>query len=113
MKVPTVFRFMIKYITPLFIAIVFVGSLIKPAGDWPAAAASLLAGEGWPLAPDSVIGRVLHVGVDDYRWFSDEGYATSYLVQDLTRVFLLIVFALCGALVYKAWQLKTAPAKGR
>jgi NSS family neurotransmitter:Na+ symporter len=109
-KVPEFFRFIIKYVTPAFILIIFTGSMIKPAGDWSAAFASLFSGDGWPLAPDSVIGRVLHIGVDDYRWFNDAGYGTPYLVQDGTRLFLLAVFALCGYLVYKAWQLK--PGKG-
>jgi SNF family Na+-dependent transporter len=104
--VPEIFRFVIKYITPVFILIIFVGSLIKPAGDWSAAASSFAEGTGWPLAPDSVIGRVLHTGIDDYRWLTDEGRGTPYLIQDLTRVFLLLVFVGCGWLIYKAWELK-------
>lgn len=111
MHVPHVFRFIIKYVTPVFILMIFVGSLIKPPGDWSAAVRSLFSGNGWPLAPDSVIGRVLHVGTADYRWFNEQGYATPYLVQDLTRVLLFIVFVICGFLVYKAWQLKTVRAE--
>ena len=105
-KVPEIFRFVIKYITPAFILCIFVGSMIKPAGDWSAALSTLLSGGGWPLAPDSVIGRVLHTGVTDYRWFDDAGFGTPYLVQDLSRLLLLGVFTGCGYLVYRAWQLK-------
>ena len=106
MRVPPVFRFVIKYVTPLFILVIFVGALIKPAGDWSAAVSSLLSGAGWPLAPDSVIGKVLHVGVADYRWFDDAGAGTPFLVQDMTRLLLSVVFASCGYLVYRAWQIK-------
>jgi SNF family Na+-dependent transporter len=106
MRVPPVFRFVIKYVTPGFILIIFIGALIKPAGDWAAAMSSLVSGGGWPLAPDSVIGKVLHVGVADYRWFDEAGAGTSYLVQDMTRLLLVGVFIACAYLVYRAWQLK-------
>jgi SNF family Na+-dependent transporter len=106
MRVPLVFRFVIKYVTPGFILIIFLGALIKPAGDWAAALGSLFSGGGWPLAPDSVIGKILHVGVADYRWFDEAGAGTPYLVQDMTRLLLAVVFAGCAFLVYRAWQLK-------
>ncbi len=106
MKVPYVFRYVIKYVTPVFITLIFFGALIKPAGDWSAAFASLGGGGGWPLASDSVIGRVVHAGVTDYTWFTADGFATPYLVQDMTRLFLTLVFAVCAYAVYKAWELK-------
>jgi hypothetical protein len=111
MKVPLFFRFTIKYVTPVFILVIFIGSLIKPAGDWSAAFASLSSGGGWPLASDSVIGRVLHIGVTDYRWFDAAGFGTPFLVQDLTRVFLLVVFGACAYFVYRAQTLR--PSAGR
>ncbi len=61
-KVPIFFRFVIKYVTPLFILVVFLGAMFKPTGDWAAAFGSLASGYGWPFAPDSVIGKVLHTG---------------------------------------------------
>lgn len=105
-RIPRGFRVIIKYVTPAFIFVVFVGSLVKPEAEWSVAIRSLVSGNGWPFAPDSVVGRVLHTGVTDYRWFADDGSGTPYLVQDATRVFLLIVFALCGVLIYQAWRLK-------
>ena len=105
MKVPGFFRHVIKYVTPLFILAIFAASLVKPAGEWGVALSSLFSGGGWPLAPDSVIGKVLHVGVD-YKWFDAEGHGTPALVQDLTRVLLSLVFVFCGYLVWKAWRLK-------
>ncbi|MGE0451606.1 MAG: sodium-dependent transporter [Vicinamibacterales bacterium] len=104
MRVPVVFRAVIKYVTPLFIFVIFAGALIKPADGWSAAARSLVSGGGWPLAGDSVIGKVLHAGVADYRWFDQLGYATPYLVQDLTRILLLAVFGCCAYLVRVAWH---------
>jgi SNF family Na+-dependent transporter len=104
MKVPEVFRFVIKWITPTFILLVFVGSLIQPEGSWGAAFRSLFTGDGWPLSPSSVIGRVLHVGEADYRWFDDSGGLTRSFVQDATRLLLTFVFVAIGVLVWKAWR---------
>jgi hypothetical protein len=109
-KVPHFFRFVIQYVTPAFILVIFVGSLIKPTGEWGAAFASLGAGQGWPLAPDSVIGKILHVGVDG-RWFDAEGYATRALVEDVTRLLLSFVFLGFVGLVWKAWRDKARRAQ--
>jgi len=97
MKVPRIFRFVIQWVTPGFILVVFVGSLIQPTAiGWGEAFRSLFAGEGWPLAPTSVIGKVFHVG--------QATYDTRALVQDLSRLLLVLVFLACGLLVWKAWR---------
>ncbi len=106
MKVPHLFRFVIKYVTPAFILLIFVGSLVQPSGRWADAFASLADGRGWPLAADSVIGKILHVGQTDYRWFDDAGEPTRHLVIDCTRVLLSLIFIGCGLLVWKAWRRK-------
>jgi SNF family Na+-dependent transporter len=102
-RVPRFFRYVIKYVTPLFILVVFVGALIEPGGAWGAAARSLLTGEGWPLSPSSVIGRVLHVG-EDPRWLDASGELTRAFVQDATRLLLTLVFLTFAFLVWLAWR---------
>ena len=101
--VPGIFRWVIKYVTPLFILVVFVGALIEPVGRWGEAVGSLFAGNGWPLSPTSVIGRVLHVG-EDYRWLDESGGLTRAFVQDATRLLLTAVFLTFAFLVRKAWR---------
>ena len=105
-RVPGIFRPIIQFVTPAFIFVVFVGALIEPVGRWGAAVSSLFRGDGWPLAPTSVIGRVLHVGEENYRWF-DGGELTRAAVQDGTRLLLTGVFIACAFLVWKAWSLKS------
>lgn len=106
MKVPGIFRYIIKYVTPVFILVVFVGALLSPVGgDWAGAASSLFSGNGWPFDASSVIGRVLHVGTD-YRWFDEAGRGTRVMVQDLTRLLLVLVFMFWAFLVWKAWRNK-------
>ncbi len=90
-----------------FILVVFLGALFQPQGRaWGAAFWKLFSGEGWPFAPESVIGRVLHVGDPAYAWFDAAGEPTRAMVQDLTRLLLVLVFAACFFLVWKAWRLK-------
>jgi SNF family Na+-dependent transporter len=104
--VPRLFRFVIRYVTPAFILVVFVGALIEPVGLWSAALRSFLTGQGWPLAPSSVIGRVLHIGEADYRWLDESGELTRAFIQDATRLLLILVFLICAFLVRKAWKLE-------
>ena len=106
MKVPVIFRYVIKYVTPIFILVVFVGALLSPVGgDWGGAVSSLFSGNGWPFDASSVIGRVLHVGTD-YRWFDETGRGTRVMIQDLTRLLLVLVFMFWAFLVWKAWRNK-------
>ena len=111
-RVPRVFRFVIQWVTPTFIGLVFVGAVVKPVGRWADAARSLFAGDGWPLAPDSVIGRIFHVGDETYAWFGPDGVATRAFVQDMTRTLLLAVFLFCAFLVWNAWRLKAIRRMG-
>lgn len=103
LAVPAAFRWIIKYVTPVFIAAVLLGALVQPAGEWSDALGQLLRGGGWPWSPASVAGKVLHAGDADYRWFAD-GRPTADLVQDATRTLLLAVFLGLGGLVRYAWR---------
>ncbi len=104
-RVPRIFRFLLRWVTPPFILLIFVAALVKPAGgDWGAAFAALGGGGGWPFAADSVVGKLLHVGVPG-GWFDAEtGAATPRLVQDMTRLLLTGVFALLTFLVWRSWR---------
>ncbi len=107
MRVPRVFRYIIRYVTPIFILVVFVGAMFKPETGWRQAWDSLWTGGGWPFAPDSVVGMVTHKGVGQYLWFDPKsGYATRELVKDITRVLLSSVFIACAVLVWAAWRRK-------
>lgn len=105
MRVPRIFRLIIRYVTPAFILVIFVGSLIQPEGRWADAFRTLAGGDGWPLSHESVIGRILHVG-EDARWFDQSGRATRVLVVDMTRLLLTLVFIGCACLVWQAWRRK-------
>ena len=68
MKIPGIFKPIIKYVTPLLLLIVFLSSLVTPVNnDWEAA----LKGE-WKLDATSIIGKIQNKGVIVNRdYFAD------------------------------------------
>lgn len=56
---PGIFRFLLKYVTPVVLIVVFVASLIRPANDdW-----SQISFRGWALHPESMIGQIRNQGI--------------------------------------------------
>lgn len=108
-QVPRFMRFVIQYITPTFILVVFLGSIIQPAsGDWGSAFGNFFAGKGWDFAPGSLIGKLTHAGAD-YTWFHN-GQFTAEGVKDATRILLLVVFVALSVMVAKAFKDKREQA---
>ncbi len=108
--IPKFFRFVIKYITPAFILIIFIGAVIKPSTDWMTAFTNLFTGEGWAFASDSVIGVIFHTGEKKYTLF-ENGEPTKIFIKDFTRIILMITFSVFAYLVHKAWSNKRSLEK--
>jgi SNF family Na+-dependent transporter len=103
-KVPRFYRFVIKFITPMFLLAVFLGSFISPVGGkWKSAFNQLFAGQGWPLDPGSIIGKLFKLGVEDTRYFID-GMPTSVFIIDMTRLLLLATFIAIAVMVSYTWK---------
>src|SRR5690606_41765355 len=65
-QIPSIYKFIIKYITPLMLLLVFLGSLVPPLdNDWVASSHSLLAGDGWILDNSSIIKQLTHAGLKE------------------------------------------------
>jgi SNF family Na+-dependent transporter len=112
-KIPRFFRFVIQFVTPVFLLAIFFGSLISPLnGDWKSAFVKLFAGNGWPLDPGSVIGRIFKIGIEDTRYFVD-GLPTSVFIIDMTRILLLITFFVIAVAVWYVWKGKLSEEKGK
>jgi SNF family Na+-dependent transporter len=103
-KISLFFRWTIRYVTPTFITIIFITSLIKPKAAWGEAFSQLFSGAGWPLASDSVIGKILHVG-EKIVWF-ENGQPTKVFVLDLSRMLLTVIFVLICILVHRIFKKK-------
>lgn len=94
MKVPVVYKFIIKYITPLFILIIFLTSLIKPGNgdlaDWQNNFAGLFRGEGWDFANDSIINQIFHLNTG-IQWVGENGLTDMFYI-DMGRLMLIAAF---------------------
>ncbi|MFA6778567.1 MAG: sodium-dependent transporter [Paludibacteraceae bacterium] len=72
MNIPIFLKYVMKYVTPTMLVIIFVAALIKPKNDdW-----SLLSLKGWELDDTSIISELNHKSVGPNRaWFSRNHYA--------------------------------------
>lgn len=100
-QIPTVYKFILKYITTFFIGTVFIASLINPVGgDWIAGFHSLFSGNGWLFDQKSIIGHLFHIGIKDTSYVID-GRLSSIFYTDMSRLLLLLVFIAIAILVYR------------
>lgn len=94
MKVPKIYKFIIKFITPLFILIIFLTSLFKPGtgelSDWQTNFTALLKGDGWSFANDSIVNQIFHLNTG-IVW-SDENGLTNMFFIDISRFLLVLTF---------------------
>ncbi len=104
LQVPRVFRPIIMYVTPTIIALVFFAAFFKPLnGDWTTEFGRLFGAGEFRLAPDSVLGKLLHLGEESRPWF-ENGRATRRLVEDGTRALLLATFITCCLVVRASFR---------
>lgn len=109
-KVPQFFRFVMLYITPLLLAVVFFGSLFLPeGGDWAAAFSSLASGEGWSLDNGSIIEMLQNAGIREQIANADSPAMAERLSQKMglvngARMLLTSLFVGISILVYMAYR---------
>lgn len=63
LKVPRVFYWIMKYVTPTFLIVILVTTVFKPAAGWDAYVSAAASGQSmpaWDWAADGMIGRLLH-----------------------------------------------------
>ncbi len=78
-KVPVIFKYILKFVTPVILILVFVTSLIRPANDdWGKVSIT-----GWELHPESIIAKIRndHVG-PNHEYFADKYYSETSGVVD-------------------------------
>lgn len=113
MKVPQFYKFVIKWVTPMFLLLVFIGSVFSPlGGDWNAALASLMGGNGWPLDDGSIVRQLFCSGLREQIAAATDAAAKNALEDRLmyisfARALLAGVFLGICYLVYKAAKRRT------
>ncbi len=82
-KIPNIYKFILKFVTPIMLIAVFFGSLVRPANDdW-----SKISFRGWELHPESILGQMFHSNIGpNHTYFSDAFYSENSGVVDSVYV---------------------------
>ncbi|WP_347157721.1 sodium-dependent transporter [Pontibacter chitinilyticus] len=110
--VPGIYKFIIKYITPLLLLWVFIGSLITPkGGDWGAAFAG-----NWVLDDSSIIKKLLNTSLKDQLAAATDPAQIQTLQHTLfytnaSRILLVAVWLAIALLVYIAYKKRVREGK--
>ena len=120
LRIPTVFRFVIKYVTTLFLIVILSAYVFKPAQDWGPYLRGIFSGEGsaaWSPAGDGLIGKLLHRDIQpeiDNPAASSESrefYRSLKSVRNIDRLVLVGVFVFFACLVQRAWSRRRAEGR--
>lgn len=109
-KVPKIYKFIIKYITPVMLIIIFMGSLCKPKdNDWSGNITDLVSGKGWTLDNGSIIKTITHSGIKEQLATATDPAIIAQLQDQIfylnfARLMLLGLFLFICSLVYAAFQ---------
>lgn len=109
-RIPSIYKFIIKYITPVLLLFVFLGSVITPVGnDWIGAFNSLFAGNGWTLDNSSLILMISNAGLKEQIAAATDpgiiaGLEDKLFYITFARIILLSLFIGISALVYTAYR---------
>ncbi|SIT91433.1 sodium-dependent transporter [Pontibacter indicus] len=104
-QVPKIYKFIIKFVTPLLLLWVFIGSLVTPkGGDWGAA----FSGE-WILDDSSIINKIKNSSLKRQLAEATDPAVIEKLQDTLfyvnaSRILLVVVFLSIAALVYMAYK---------
>lgn len=108
-KVSRIFRFLIAYVTPVLLIIVFLGAVFTPSGnDWGAAFQALFHGQGWTFDHGSVIGKLMNSGLKEQLSAATDQVVIAelkyrILLTNLSRMLLVILFVAISLVVRKAY----------
>mgnify|MGYP000918769591 CR=1 FL=1 len=84
LKLPRFFKFLLKFVTPVVLIAIFIGSLVTPANDdW-----SKVSFKGWELSNTSILGQLSHKGIGPNKnYFANTFYSENEGVVD--SIFIL------------------------
>lgn len=110
-KVPEFFKYIIGFVTPSLLIIVFLANIIKPIGnDWGAAFSNLFS-QGWILDDSSLIKKITMSGLRNEIANTTDPTQLEFLNKKfnfilMARGILAFAFLLITYLVYKASKLR-------
>lgn len=109
-RVPIIYKYIIKFVTPVLLLFVFLGSLITPkGGNWAGALKDLVSGNGWTLDNSSIIKQISNSGLKEQLAAATDPAQIAALEEKMmyitfARILLLTVFLGICYLVYIAYR---------
>ncbi len=103
-RIPVIYKFIIKYITPVLLLIVFIGALFTPQGnEWGNALAGSVENNGWALDNSSLISKItledlkaqLALNPDDKETIENKMFYTQ-----MARIQLVLLFVFISIVVW-------------
>lgn len=108
-KVPIIFKYIIKFVTPVMLIVIFMGSLFKPENnDWSGNITALFSGNGWSLDNSSIVKTIMHSGIKEQIASATDPAVIAALHDKIfylnfARLMLLGLFLFICSLVYVAF----------
>lgn len=116
LKVPRIFFYIMKYVTPTFLGLILVAYIFKPAAGWETYLAAPFHSEPvpeWTWAADGMIGKMLHRDLPIPDGATPEKVAFIHnlkLLRTIDRCVMFAVFVSFAALVFYAWNRRNRKA---
>lgn len=107
-KIPYFFKFVIKYITPLLILVVFIGALITPLNnEWIENFTGLFYGRVWDFDPSSIVSKVSFSDIKNQLTQTSDPVVIKSLEEQMfyanfARISLVGLFLFITSIVYLA-----------
>lgn len=103
-RIPSIYKFIIKYVTPVLLILVFIGALVTPEGnDWSGALSSLVEGNGFSFDSSSLISKITQKDVKEQLFLNPDKadfFEKKMLFTSLARTQLLLLFLGITVLVW-------------
>ena len=109
-KIPLIYKFIIKYVTPLMLLLVFIGALFTPENnDWVGNISSLFSGNGWTLDNASIIKKITLAGLREELSLATDLETITALKErifyaNFARILLLVLFLFISWIVYISYK---------
>lgn len=103
-RIPLIYKFIIKYVTPVLLLLVFIGALFTPEGNnWSGAISALLDGQLFSLDSSSLISKMTHEDIKAQILLNPEKsefLEKKMLFSSIARTQLILLFLSIAAIVW-------------
>ena len=115
LKVPRVFYYIIKYVTPVFLLVILAAYAFQPTAGWDGYINAIVRGDpppAWEWSGDGMIGKLLNKDIvvnPDAPAEERDFLATLRILRGVDRFVMVAAFIFFSVLVAIAWKRRSAP----